>query len=371
MSNFDTLADLIEKKVGGNDKAGEVSQFLTTGFLPLNHALSGRYEDGGLPVGRIVEIFGPSSSGKTAIATEAMIAAQRMGGIAGFADHERSFSEKLGESRGLSLERGKWIYRKPRSFEDSITLFKKVTRTVRESKMIPDSAPIAWVMDSLASMIPQAILDQEEDRRSMRDKLELAMATSCYFPELALIAEETNTCLIVLNQVRMKPGVMYGDPTTTPGGEAPKFYASCRLQLGAKRLIDKKDKDVMIGSEITARTVKNKINRPFMKTQWQFMFRDDGTGFFDNVGALVDFLASKGIIEKSGAYLMFGGKKYHRDPLVEMLRGIPGSVEQLNKLVVSKGLTSDFDEEAERQAKEAELGAADELDAAADISEAD
>lgn len=117
---FDDLADVLVGAFGANPEQQAVSQWLSTGYLPLNHAISGRYRDGGLPSGRMTEIFGPPSAGKTAIATEVMIAAQKAGGIAAFMDHERSFDVRLGEARGLNIHPGRWIYRKPRTFEDSV-----------------------------------------------------------------------------------------------------------------------------------------------------------------------------------------------------------------------------------------------------------
>jgi recombination protein RecA len=173
----------------------------------------------------------------------------------------------------------------------------------------------------------------------MADQTALARATSLNFRTLALYAEELNICVIFLNQTRTKPGVIYGDPTTTPGGDSPKFYASVRIQLGTTRLMKKEgDESVMLGAEITARCVKNKVYRPYMKAKWRFMFQEDGSGKFDSIGSLVDLLADRGVITKAGAYLVWDGKKYHRGPLVALLEATPGSLDLLNDMLVGAGI---------------------------------
>ena len=314
---FDDLADVLVGAFGANPEQQAVSQWLSTGYLPLNHAISGRYADGGLPSGRMTEIFGPPSAGKTAIATEVMIAAQKAGGIAAFMDHERSFDVRLGEARGLNIHPGRWIYRKPRTFEDSVETLVTICHKLRTSKLLAPEAPIAWVFDSLACMIPQSQIEKATSKLGMADQTALARATSLNLRTMALYAEELNICVIFLNQTRTKPGVIYGDPTTTPGGNSPKFYASVRIQLGTTRLMKKEgDESVMLGAEITARCVKNKVYRPYMKAKWRFMFQEDGSGKFDSIGSLVDLLADRGVITKAGAYLVWDGKKYSPRPLL-------------------------------------------------------
>lgn len=321
------LAKEMETLIGGNDEQSTVDAFLDTGYAPLNYALSSRY-DGGMPVGRIVEIFGPPSSGKTAIATAAMAAAQRLGGIAGFNDHERSFDMHLAPNLGLDLTPGRFIFKKPRTFEESLTLCCRVAEHVRTKKLITATAPIAWVFDSLASMVPQSkMFDgktgavRSADSYNMHDNTALARATSAAFPAFAQFCEELNICAMFLNQMRTKPGVTYGDPTTTPGGDAPKFYASARIQLGGSRITKGKGAEAeVLGMAIGARVVKNKVARPFLRASWRFLFQPDGSGKFDTVGSMIEFLiANKMIEEPAKGRILWDGKSLFKSQATEII----------------------------------------------------
>lgn len=303
----------------------EVTQFLSTGYPPLDYALSNSYREGGLPLGRIVEIFGPPSAGKTAISTNVMIAAQKAGGIGMFMDHENSFDQGLAVSFGLDATFPGFIYQKPDSFEASIDKVSKVLLGARalefkdgeiqpiKGKAPPYSfeKPIVVVFDSLASMVPQSAL-KEAATRNMNDNTALARATSAHFPALAKIAERTNALIIFLNQVRTKLGVMYGDPTTTPGGSAPEYYASVRLKLGRSMITKGEGANaVKLGQKIGCEAIKNKVSRPFQKAGWDFLFMEDGTGMFDVIGGVIDELVSLGKIERAGAWTTWDGKKWN------------------------------------------------------------
>lgn len=314
------LASALEAEIGVNDEHQQVKTWLDTGIPMLNEAISGRF-DGGMPVGRIVEIFGPSSAGKTAIATSCMIAAQKAGGIAMFNDHERSFDAGIAQRLGLDTDPNKWVFKTPKTFEESVMLALKVGRTVRDGKFISKDAPIVVVFDSLAAMIPKSKQAKDVDEQGMNDSLALAKATSSVFPTLAQIAEEYGMLILVLNQMRLKPGVMYGDPTTTPGGEAPRFYASVRIQLGAKRLTEGSGEDKeMTGQEVVARCIKNKVSRPFLTAKWFFRFREDGTGYVDVTESLLDFLIDEKLIESSGPRVKWtDGKMYFKKALLEKI----------------------------------------------------
>jgi len=316
------LASVLANVAGDNDEAIGVRNWLSTGFPPLDEALSGKYFGGGMPSGRIIEMFGPESSGKTAIATQTMIHAQKEGGVAIFMDHERSFDHAIAEQQGLRVGKGEpFVFKTPDTFEESTTNVIKICQGIRDAKVIPVEAPIAVVFDSLASMVPKSKFAKDIDEQGMNDSLALAKACSAVMPTLAVFAEKLNICMLFLNQEREKPGVMFGDPITTPGGRAPKFYASVRIQIG-RTMIKKQvnGKKRPIGQEVKCKVIKNKVHRPFEEAAWKFMFREDGTGYFDVTGSLIDHLEELDILKKSGNYYVWDdGKKYLRDALVKKI----------------------------------------------------
>lgn len=325
------LASVLNGIVDDEVATNEVLYWVDTGFPPLNKAISGDYNKG-FPSTRLIEMFGPESSGKTAIATMAMIATQKMGGVAWFNDHERSFMSPLAVGLGLDMKKN-FIMQTPDTFEQSVTRTIKGAQAIRDNEVIPPEAPITVVFDSLASMIPKSKLAKDVDEQGMNDSLALAKATSSVFPTLAQFTEKLNMCILILNQEREKPGVVYGDPTTTPGGKAPKFYASVRIQIGRKRIIEKDGKEKrMIGQEITAKCIKNKVNRPFDQASWRFMFREDGSGFFDVTSSLIDHLVDIGVIKSSGARVTWtDGKSYYRKALADKItaEGLEAELKEL------------------------------------------
>lgn len=323
--------DQISDAVGKNDDPTTVSHWLNTGHPLLNDAISGSYH-GGLPVGRIVEMFGESSTGKTAIATAAMIEAQRLGGVAAFMDHENSFDHELAVGNGLNINE-RWVFKKPDSFEQSIDTVVKACAAIRERKLISPDAPIIFVFDSLASMVPKSKLDKDSAEFNMNDNTALARATSAAFPALAKHCERHQFLALFLNQVRTKPGVMFGDNTTTPGGSAPEYYSSVRISLTRAQItkVVKGDKQI-IGQKVTANMKKNKVHRPFEKAKWDFRFQDDGTGMFDPVGSVLDVLIDQGAVKKGGQFIEWDGKKLHRDDVIERINA-SGDREQLYKLL--------------------------------------
>jgi len=336
-------AEDIAKALGtlaAHDEQSTVKHFLDTGFPPLNHALASRW-DGGLPVGRVIEIYGPESSGKTAIATMAMISAQRMGGYAGFNDHERSFQQYLAEMMGLDPHPGRFAYKKPKTFEDSIAICIQTAATLRDKKLISADAPIAWVFDSLAFMVPDsAFYDQKTGavkapgQRSMHDNTALARATSAHFPAFAQHCDDLGICAIFLNQIRMNIGVVYGNPETTPGGKTPKYVFSQRISLGASKIVKGKGADAeVLGSEITAKIVKNKVARPFHAAKWRFEFQEDGTGKFNIVRSMIEFLVEEKILPTSGGWIEWEGKKYYASVLAEKLENEPDGLDKLKALL--------------------------------------
>ena len=340
MASAEDIASVLADAIGKNDESASVTSFLDTGFPPLNYAAAADW-DKGLPVGRIVEIAGPASSGKTAIATAVMAAAQKAGGIAGYMDHERSFSLDLAPKLGLDTSPGKFIFKKPRTFEQSLSMCVTAATVIRKKKLIAKTAPICWVFDSLASMVPQSALldaktglDRSFEDRNMNDNTALARATSAHLPALTQHAEELGICIIFLNQMRMKIGVLFGDPRKTTGGQAPEFFFSQRLWLSASQI--KKGTDV-IGMEVTGKFMKNKVARPFQEASWRFMFQPDGTGRFDAERSLIDFLEEVGGLTKGKpGSVVWEGKQIHKDTLARQIEAEVGGFAKLKALLPAK-----------------------------------
>lgn len=336
MSKPTDLAKEIMGAIGANDEVSTVKIWLDTGFPPLNRIVSGRYYGGGMPSGRVIELSGPESSGKTAIANEIMKSAQRMGGIAAFFDHERSFDTELAERGGLDVTPGRFVFKRGKTYEQTVVETIKLLRIVREKKLIAKEAPIAIVWDSLASMVPQQIAEKSADALNMNDNTALARATSASFKLIAQACDDHNAILIVLNQTRTKIGVMFGDPTTTPGGDAIKFYCSVRIRLG-KTMIKKSASDsTKIGQQIGAECIKNKVSVPFRKCKWNFMFNDDGTGSFDIEGSLVEYLCEHEIVEpggKTSAYCFWEGEKITKKKLASLIRTDAAVAEKIKALL--------------------------------------
>lgn len=312
------LAAALEKAIGSNSEDQQVANFIDTGFPPLNDIVSGSVT-GGVPHGRLLEMFGPSSSGKTALATQMMIAAQRAGGVAGFMDHERSFDVDMAKNMGLNDQFPLWIYKRPKTWEESNLLMARAAKTIRDSKVIAPEAPIFFVFDCIAAALPKSMAEKEMDEYNMNDTTALARVTSTTLKSIAQYADEHNFTVLYLNQIRTKPGVMYGDPTTTPGGGAMEFYATTRISLGRKKLMeDRNGEKVFVGQEITLKTTKNKLTRPFQEVTLRMMFDENGHGYFDFVGSLIDWLIKKGKLESSGPRVTWiDGKSYFRKALIE------------------------------------------------------
>jgi recombination protein RecA len=306
------MGKALESAVGDNDTDAEPAGWLDLGYPPLNHIISGSY-DRGLPFGRIVEIFGPSASGKTLLATAAMIAAQRSGGLAGFVDWERTFKASFAEEMGLNAKFPMFCYKQSETWEQGNTVAMKMAEAIRSKELIPKEAPIVWVLDSVAAAVPKSMLyDKDGNRRpideyTMNDTTALARVTSTTLKAVNQLVSELNVVMIYLNQIRTKPGVAYGDPTTTPGGAAMEFYATARLSLGRKREMDKKTGE-MLAADISIKTAKNKLCRPFQKTSLVLDYDDDGRASFDYARGMVEHMIAVGAIKKVGKMVEFDGK---------------------------------------------------------------
>lgn len=331
------LAKSLESAIGLNDEEQEVKHWLDTGYPLLNKIISGDY-DKGIPGGRIIEMFGPPSSGKTLIATLIMQAAQKAGGIAGFSDHEYSYQLPFAKRLGLSDTFPSWLYRRPETWEESNTLALRAGEAIRKSKAIPEDAPIVWVFDSVAAMIPNSVRydkdgkKRELDALTMNDTTALSRVSSTTLKVINQMTSELNMTVLYLNQIRTKVGVVYGDPTTTPGGSAFEFYASVRLALGKKLVKDKASGEVV--AQMTGITTKkNKITRPFQEVDLRLTFEDDGMARFDFTTGMLDFLIEHKKLETSGAWVVWiDGKKYYKTALAKMIDET-GQQEELKRLI--------------------------------------
>lgn len=316
--SVEALAKALTAAIGDNSENQAVSNYIDTGFAPLNQIICGN-PNGGLPQGRLVEMYGPSSSGKTALATMMMIHAQKAGGVAGFMDHERSFDVGLAKNMGLNDAFPFWIYKRPETWEESNTLMAKAAKTIREAKVIAEKAPILFVFDSIAAALPKSMVEKEMNEYTMNDTTALARVTSTTLKAIAQFSEKYNFTVLYLNQIRTKPGVVYGDPTTTPGGGAMEFYSTVRIALGRKKIMEERGGEKQfVGQEISMKTSKNKLTKPFQEISWRMMFNDDGTGYFDVTTSMIDHLIAKGKLAASGPRITWtDGKSYFKKALAQ------------------------------------------------------
>lgn len=291
-------AALIDKAIG-KDAPDEEVKFLSMGYPPLNERISGLL-DGGLPYGKIVEIYGDSGTGKSAIAAELVITAQKLGGAGIWMDHERAFNAKLSKSNGMNMDAPFLVYRRPETFEVSSSMSMRIATIIRETKAIPKDAPIVAVFDSVAAMIPQSVLydpktgkRREIDTMTMNDTSALSRVASNCVKILNQEMERMNVICVFLNQIRTKIGVVFGDPTTTPGGSAWKFYATTRLELSRKLVKEGADKKVT-GQIVNFHVKKNRMERPFQDCDLLLTFPEEGGAKFDYVASMLGLLVEQG-----------------------------------------------------------------------------
>ncbi len=239
-----------------------VKRWISTGSRQLDYICSNR-RDGGLPEGRIIEIFGPPSIGKSHIATQIARTTQQMGGIVVYIDTENATSvENLG-LLGVDIEK-RFVYVDTHCTEEVLSIAES---TIMKAKGMDKDVPITIVWDSVAASSPKAELIGDYDKESIGLQ---ARAISKGMRKITGVIGQTNTLFVILNQIRTKIGVMYGDPDTTPGGKAIPFHASTRIKLGAGQQI--KDGDDVIGIHVSAKTIKNKVAPPFRKINFEIHF---------------------------------------------------------------------------------------------------
>jgi recombination protein RecA len=313
--------DKIEKSYGKGsimkmgDNAIEEIAVISTGSVSLNAALG----VGGYPRGRVIEIYGPESSGKTTLAIHAIAEAQKAGGIAAFIDAEHAFDRFYAEKLGVDIE-NLWISQ-PDSGEQALEIAEQLIRS---------SAIDIIVIDSVAALTPKAELEGEMGDSKMGLQARLM---SQALRKLTAAINKTNTTCVFINQLRDKIGVMFGNPETTTGGNALKFYASVRLDI--RRSAPIKDGEEVKGNQTKVKVVKNKVAPPFRKAEFDIMF---GEGI-SKVGELVDLGAELEIIKKSGSWYSYNDTKLGqgREAAKDCLRDNPELAEEI-ETKITEGL---------------------------------
>ncbi len=309
--------DKIEKSYGkgsimkmGDDKIDEIA-VVSTGSIALNAALG----VGGYPRGRVIEIYGPESSGKTTLAIHAIAEAQKAGGIAAFVDAEHAFDRFYAEKLGVDIEN---LYiSQPDSGEQALEIAEQLIRS---------SAIDIIVIDSVAALTPKAELEGEMGDSKMGLHARLM---SQALRKLTAAINKTNTICIFINQLRDKIGVMFGSPETTTGGNALKYYASVRLDI--RRIGQLKDGDEVRGSQTRVKVAKNKVAPPFRKAEFDIMY---GEGI-SRSGEIIDLGAELGIIKKSGSWYSYNETKLAqgRESAKEVIKDNPELAEEIAGLI--------------------------------------
>ena len=310
--------DKIEKSFGkgsimklGDERIQDV-EVIPTGSVGLNYALG----VGGYPKGRIIEIYGPESSGKTTLAIHAIAEAQKAGGIAAIIDAEHAFDRFYAAGLGVDVD-NLWISQ-PDNGEQALEIAEQLIRS---------SAIDIIVIDSVAALTPKAEIegDMGENKVGLQARL-----MSQALRKLTSAISKTNTTCIFINQLREKIGVMYGSPETTTGGNALKFYASVRIDIRPSSLI--KDGETILGKQTKVKVVKNKVAPPFRRAEFDIMF---GEGV-SRAGEIVDLGTDLGIIKKSGSWYSYKETKLGqgRDAAKQLVKDNPELAEELEGLIL-------------------------------------
>ncbi len=327
----------IEKQYGqgaimkmDEDSAPKVAG-ISTGALSLDLALGGN----GVPKGRVTELFGPESSGKTTLALHTIANAQKEGGVAAFIDAEHAFDTTWAKKLGVDVS--SLLVSQPSTGEEALEIAEMLVRS--------NSVDII-VVDSVAALTPKAEIEGEMGDSHVGLQARLM---SQAMRKLTSIINKSKTALIFINQIRMKIGVMFGNPETTTGGRALKFYSSVRLDIRRVSTI-KDSQQGAVGNRVRVRVVKNKIAPPFKRTEFDIMF-DKGISY---IGDLLDLAETEEIVEKSGAWYNYGEVRLGqgRENAKQFLEDNPELCDELKKKVLSaKGLL-DGEKKEEKKKKE-------------------
>jgi recombination protein RecA len=309
--------DKIEKDYGKGsvmmlgDKQKDKIEVISTGSIGLDVALG----VGGLPCGRIVEIYGPESSGKTTVAIHTIAQAQKKGGICAIIDAEHAFDASYARKLGVDVD--SLIISQPDYGEQGLEI---------ADRLISSGAVDVVVIDSVAALVPKGELDGEMGESKMGLQARLM---SQALRKLTATISRTGCCCIFINQLREKIGVMFGNPETTTGGNALKFYASVRLDI--RRISQIKDGDVASGNRTRVKVVKNKVAPPFRQVEFDIIF---GEGI-SKVGEIIDLGVELNILQKSGSWFAYGDSKIGqgRDAVKQFLLDNPEMSEEIERKI--------------------------------------
>ncbi len=326
MSNTDKLKalkltiDKIDKDYGKgsvmmmNEKSTGPMEVISTGSIGLDAALG----VGGVPRGRVIEIYGPESSGKTTIAIHIIAEAQKKGGICAIIDAEHAFDSSYAKRLGVDVDN--LLISQPDYGEQALEI---------ADRLILSGALDVVVIDSVAALVPKGELEGEMGDSKMGLQARLM---SQALRKLTATINKTNTVCIFINQLRDKIGVMFGNPETTTGGNALKFYSSVRLDI--RRTAQIKDGDSAVGNHVKVKVVKNKVAPPFRSAEFDIIF---GEGI-SKIGEIIDIGVDLGIVQKSGSWFSYGGNKLGqgRETVKELLRDNPEVANEIEGKIRSK-----------------------------------
>jgi recombination protein RecA len=297
-------------RLGGRDVVTQIPA-ISTGAVSLDYALG----IGGVPRGRVIEIFGPESSGKTTLALQVIAQAQKTGGMAAFVDAEHALDAQYAKKLGVDLDN--LLVSQPDNGEQALEIVEVLVRS---------GGVDVVVVDSVAALVPRAEIEGEMGEAQMGLQARLM---SQALRKLTGIVSKSKTCLIFINQLREKIGVMFGNPETTTGGRALKFYASVRIDI--RRIGAIKDGDTVVGGRTRVKIVKNKVAPPFRESEFDVMY---GEGI-SREGDLLDLAVDRKIVEKSGTWFAFSGERLGqgRENVKQFLKDNPATFKIIEEKV--------------------------------------
>ncbi|MDZ4815561.1 MAG: recombinase RecA [Verrucomicrobiota bacterium] len=320
--NLDMAIQAISKQFGegsilrlGDAQSKVKIDVIPTGSVAIDWALG----VGGVPRGRIIEIYGPESSGKTTLVSHIIANAQKRGGLAAFIDAEHALDPAYAKKIGVDLDQ--LLVSQPDSGEEALTI---------AETLIKSNALDVIVIDSVAALVPRAELEGAMGDSVMG--LQARLMSQAMRKLTGLLSQARTTCIFT-NQLREKIGVMFGSPETTPGGKALKYYASVRIDMRKKDAIKRPDGEI-IGNRVKVKIVKNKVAQPFREAEFDILYNEG----ISREGSMIDFAIERGVIEKKGSWLSFGSEQLAqgRDGTRQLLQQQPELFDKIAKAVQQK-----------------------------------